>query len=171
MKLSISVPDELWEQATRLHPKASTSGLVQRALTEMLARHAAAQVERPAGPEASRALEEARAQVKAKTADLFAQGYLKGLSVVGDLDLRLLEWWDRVGTLAVVETHVESPELTMGDGFEQLGDALVRTLGENWESLYGPEDESTPSRALIAGIDLAMRDVLRVDDSASGGPV
>jgi hypothetical protein len=172
MKLSVSVPDDLWNQAMRTSPNLNPSGLVQKALTQMVARHAPTAASRPGGTDIQEALRAARAAVQAKADELFAEGYRRVLDQAGRLDFGLLQWWQQVGTERVamdLGSHYETGE-PLPIAAEAIETALGEVVGENWSCLYEPNDWPGPSTALLMGIDLALHDLLEHDlDAAQGG--
>jgi hypothetical protein len=88
MKLSVSVPDQLWESARSKGADLSPSRLVQRAL-ELWAGRDDAGFSLDPPSEASDLLDSAVARFAELARDEFERGYLAGVTLAPHLD-----WWD-----------------------------------------------------------------------------
>jgi hypothetical protein len=157
MKLSVSVPDDLWEEARRRVDHDSPSAVVQTALSRLVATKAATDYQvRPVSDEIRAALDAARARVVADAQEMFQTGYRQGLEFAARLGFRELEWIVRVGGPAAAKVAMmagpnpaEEPPIRAG--------LLMKYYG----SYADPLDrvEWAPDRPTTEGIDAALHDV------------
>jgi post-segregation antitoxin (ccd killing protein) len=167
MKLSISVPDQLWERAKELRPELNGSHLVQTALERMVEASANAGLltTRPERTEA--AFERARTRIAAEARAQFEEGYAAGLEAAEQLPISCIEslatWrnfnveaW--AGGFALQQVRVD-----MGDAHpdEAPGKEIIETLGKGLGDIITPffDDTFTPSVAYLRGYSQAMRDL------------
>lgn len=177
MKLSASIPDELWEKAGGNRPDASPSRILQRVLQEWLEDREGD--ERPAFAEppadATAGLVAARIALTERGREIFQDGYRGGAQAAVALTwsqfealhgqgFRVVEWLEPYvetvsgilaagGTKEVVTDDGEKVELTLSD-FKWLRE-LSRWLGEYAWPLSG----RGVTDAYIRGFEAAVRDV------------
>jgi hypothetical protein len=157
MKLSVSVPDELWEEARRRVDHDSPSAVVQSALSRLVATKAATDYQvRPASDEISAALDAARTRVVADAQEMFQTGYRHGLELAAKLGFRELEWIVRTGGL-------KAAKIASAAGPNPVYEPPIRAglLTKYYGSYADPLDgiDWTPARPTIEGIDAALHDV------------
>jgi len=157
MKLSVSVPDELWEMARRQADDDSPSAIIQSALSRFVAAKAATGYQiRPVSDEISAALEAARARIDAERQEMFQTGYQQGLELASTLDYWELAWIVRVGGReAAKDARSRGPNPSLPPPIN--AGRLVKYYGSYADPLGGVE--WTPSRPTIEGIDAALHDV------------
>jgi post-segregation antitoxin (ccd killing protein) len=156
-KLSISVPDELWDQARAAAPDLNPSQLVQNALR----RYLTAAAQRPpfarVRPSASQAdFEQVRQRMAGEARARYERGYQAGLSLTKDLS------WGAVDLLANLNWDVNKwvRELESRD---PDGDLLWQLLGIEESDIDGIREYLAPSfereSAFRTGWADALRDV------------
>ncbi len=157
MKLSVSVPDELWMKACRRIDDDSPSVVVQSALSRLVAAAAADYQVRPVSDEISAALEAARARVVADAREMFQTGYRQGLELAAKLGYGQLEWIVRTGGVEAAK-DAASRGPNPGTLAAPIGcGLLVKYFGGYADPLDGVE--WTPVRPTTEGIDAALHDV------------
>jgi hypothetical protein len=157
MKLSVSVPDELWMKACRRIDDDSPSAVVQSALSRLAATAATDYQVRPVSDEISAALEAARAYVVADAREMFQAGYAKGLELAAQLRYQQLEWIVRTGGVeAARDAASRGPDPGSYAAPIRSG-LLAKYFGSYADPLDGVE--WTPSRPTTEGIDAALHDV------------
>jgi len=157
MKLSVSVPDELWMKACRRIDDDSPSAVVQSALSRLAAAAATDYQVRPMSDEISAALEAARAHVVADAREMFQAGYSQGLELAAQLSYQELEWIVQTGGVKAAK-DAASRGPAPGSYAAPIGSGL---LAKYFGSYADPLDsvEWTPSRPTTEGIDAALHDV------------
>ena len=160
MKLSISVPDELWEQAT--HPGASPSQVVQESLS-LLVSHRKSGEERVVTSAETRLdrfsddaewITERLDRLHESAKDLRDTGYRMGIEIATELDWLFLEHLpvgrELRGYLLEWATDGEEPW--------GIADRLSQCLRE-WEEGLDPAGEPVPSVSLYDGVAAGFDDV------------
>jgi hypothetical protein len=165
VKLSVSVPDELWDRARAGRPDLSTSHLVQQALERWTSPEGSAGYSLEAPEAAAELMERATARLSEDAREHYERGYLAGAKAGTELD-----WWSvqslhdkhydvrawidpiRNGQLAYDMGQLEpgmQPSSAVGPLVEALG-ALMSPWGDNM---------FTPSAPYLRGFTQAMRDL------------
>ena len=174
MKLSVSVPDELWEKARRRVDDDSPSAVVQRALSRLAAQAATDYQVRPVSDDISAALEAARARVVAEAQEMFQTGYRQGLELAAELGYRQLELMVRLGGVMAAShmanwAHkrlIERDDDPMYQNEPIISPELLAEYYGSYADYLGDVDW-TPSRPTTEGIDAALRDLWqRVTEAA-----
>lgn len=165
MKMSISIPDELWERARDVRPDLNPSHLVQEALGDWVVprRTPGFAIERPDGAEA--AFRQARDRLASQAREEFINGYQAALTLAQELDW----WWiqDLARHLFDVEPWAKAIgesalASSMGTVPKEWGPepgafkALIRAVGSLVGSPFGDEKFS-PSLPYVRGFAQAMR--------------
>lgn len=180
MKMSVSVPDELWEAArSAVDGRDSPSAVVQEGLSRLV------EVEGRAKPYAAKPAMEgevaaqaaaARARLLAGARELYQKGYREGIKIATELTVQQLQMLVRVGVAKATENAVEAVRLDqrypdpggrVKEPLMPLG-MLVGYLG----SIADPRDVTdwAPNELLLEGMDQAFRDLwddVRADTSAA----
>ena len=167
MKLSVSVPDELWDKARRRFDDDSPSAVVQSALSRLVAAQAAPDYQvRPVSDAISAALEAARARVVGEAQEMFQTGYRQGAELVAGLGYSQLGYMAEVGGVAAARNMAHfAYEKLIRKNPEYQGeplispDLLVEYYGSYADYTSGELAGWTPSRPTTEGIDAALRDV------------
>lgn len=167
MKLSVSVPDPLWERANEVRPGHNPSHLVQAALERMVDASSTAGLStaRPEGTET--AFERARVRLAVEARAQFAHGYEAALGAAEQLPLWCIEslatyrnfdvkGW--AGGFAMAQVRVDAGDAPPEEapGKELIG-ALGRGLGDYLSPYF--DDTFTPTVAYVRGYAQAMRDL------------
>ncbi len=179
MKLSVSVPDELWDRARGLRPDLKDSHLIQNAL-EGFTKPAEVAGYSVAMPEdAKPAFEAAREKLAAHARGEFEEGYRAGVEIVPSLS-----WWDIQSLadrhrFAVKEwargysDSVVNAELgnipTDWAADPDVVSALLKALG-NLVPPFG-DDMFTPSIPYLRGFTQAFRDLWEQVNGEGGVPM
>ena len=176
MKLSVSVPDGLWEEARAVRPDLNPSGIVQAALE---AWHSERSPAFPHDPPADvgEAFSQARDRLAAHARQEFERGYRAGVVVAPEIEWWVLEalatqhfsvrlWAENLALVAQAERAGEVPE---GTGPSQASLMCLReALGP---ALPWADDEDlvpNPSAPYLRGFSAAMRDLW---EAAFEGPI
>lgn len=167
-KLSVYVPDSLFEQARSLDTQANTSRLVQRALQRLVAEGE----ERPlyAGARPARAdkqLAHLREKLATEARADYERGYSDALTAAESLPWWALEgladnnfdlprWCDGWFNAEQhrIDAAVSGRQLVEGD----KGPAWVTEIGHYLGRLINPIDDWTPGRSYLRGFSDALRD-------------
>jgi|GEM_PF-2279553 len=167
MKLSVSVPDALWETSRAQRPDLNPSRLVQEALEAWRQQRArpAFPLERPV--EADSLFAKRRDQLAAKAREEFERGYRAALAVA-----EVFDWWD-LESLARQRFDVAAWAAGFADAAvaadlgripteapdKKVMSALIKALG----ALLPPfgDNEPTPSAPYQRGFAQAMRELWR----------
>lgn len=168
MKISASVPDDLWDAARRAANADSTSALVQAALTQLVEKHeqARAYAEPPELTGEVRSLRDAaRTRLVADGRARFGHGYEQGVRLAADLD------WAQIAHLVehgaavtasqcsrlAAERHTNTRTLPEGARAVIDPQVLVPYLGAiaDWTG----STEWSPDEVSVEGIDRALRDL------------
>jgi hypothetical protein len=165
MKLSVSVPDDLWVLAKRRVDDDSPSAVVQAALTAFGGGGPGTDYAvRPTMDEPLAAdIEAARSRLVAEARDLFQQGYRGGVELAGRLNFHQLDYIVRRGAVDAAKSMAGMAwDIDMGrapEGAKPLIDpnVLLGYLG-SYADYTGGEFE-TPTRPTVEGIDRALADV------------
>ena len=174
MKLSVSVPDNLWEQASRQVDDDSPSAIVQAALNRFVGdgRGGADYAVRPElADDLAAALEFARAHVVGQARELYQAGYRKGVELAGRLNFRQLAYIVRVGSKTAAQDQVSVAfDIDTGrspEGHRPLIEPreLIDYLGSYAD--YTGGELPTPAAPTIEGIDRALADVWDAVHSAN----
>jgi hypothetical protein len=179
MKLSVSVPDELWDRARTAVTEDSPSAVIQAALRRLVD-------EGPARPAYSQApvLDSELAQQRAATSarlqaevrELYQLGYRNGIELASKLNWSKLSWIAKTGGIAASKSTVEMVHefqngnragLTKDDKPLIDPDLLVDYFGSYADMCGGGW---TPADVTVEGTDRALRDV-RAQVMASGPEV
>lgn len=166
MKLSVSVPDDLWEESRAKRPDLNPSHLVQEALegwTRSRATPAFSQ-DRPDDAETAFAL--ARERLAGQARGEFERGYRAALAAAETLDLWVIESlakqhfdvvpWAKGFARSAVEVDIGNTPKEWGPNPEIIG-ALLKALG-NLISPWG-DDAFGPNAPYLRGFAQAMRDL------------
>ena len=182
MKISASVPDDLWDAAREAANAGSPSAVVQTALIQLVDRHeqgrAYAEPPELVG-ELGAIRDAARARLVADGRALFQQGYEQGVRLAADFTWMQLDYMvDRGARGAAVECSrfVGEQELTPGkhpEGARPVVDpqVLVPYFGSfaDWTGSVPWE----PHQVTIEGTDRALRDLwsdIRSAPTSPAGP-
>ena len=167
MKLSVSVPDELWERASAQRPDLKTSVLVQEALESWTRPEGTAgySLARPEGVE--ELFEAARERLAAEARAQFERGYRAALEAAPSLAIWHIEslaekrydvkaWIEPIVGGRVAMAVGQIPDPSPGEPDLAMV-ALIRALG----SLSGPwaDDMFRPGPAYLRGFAQAMREL------------
>jgi hypothetical protein len=166
MKLSVSVPDDLWSAAREIRPDLNPSHLVQQALEAWTSMRAAPAFSRDRPPDADAAFVSVRDSVAAIARTEFERGYRAALSAAHVLEFGHLQslsrgrfdlaTWARGIADAAVEADLGHIPKHWGPKPATIG-ALVETLG-NLVPPFG-DNEFGPSAPYLRGFAQAMRDL------------
>lgn len=129
MKLSVSVPDELWEKARRQADDDSPSAIIQSALSRLVSPSDAPYARRP--PDAKKLLAQAAKRLGAGAAKEYERGYRDGLEALDE------EFWLPLNDLAK-------------DGFDLQAWAKAVKAGDKYY-LFGSKDDPEPEWFTITG--------------------
>ena len=169
MKLSVSVPDELWEAAQRRVDDDSPSAVVRAALNHLVAASEAS-AEYSVRPELdddlTTAIEAARQSVLADARTMFQDGYRQGVKLAGELGFRQLDYLAGVGvkqgakSMADFDRDMAFRPGLYPEGSEALIDTniLVKYVGD-YADFVGDRITWRPADPTMEGIDYALRDV------------
>ncbi len=176
MKLSVSVPDDLWEQARGVQPELNPSRVVQRALEQWCGDRPPAFPHDPPS-DVTDAFALARDRLAAHARAEFERGYRQAVKVA-----RTMKWW-ALEALADQHFNVRSwaQNLTLAAQEEQDG-AVSKGAGPDKETLmslrealgpampWGDHDDlvAVPTAPYLKGFSVAMRDLW---EAAFEGPV
>ncbi len=179
MKISASVPDDLWDAARRATNADSTSALVQTALTELVQRHdhARAYAEPPElTGEVASLRDTARARLVADGRARFGRGYEHGVRLAAELD------WSQVAHLVehgaaataahcsglAAQLHTDPSSLPAGARPVIDPQVLTPYLG----SLADPTGSTPwhPDEVTVEGLDRALRDLWEDVRTTPTGP-
>lgn len=165
MKLSVSIPDQLWERARSVRPDLNPSRLVQGALESWAEPRTSPgfSTERPEGADAE--FDGARDHLAAQAREEFVKGYRAALALAQELPW----WWIQglAGDLFDVRVWAEgigrsALEADLGRVPKDWGPergafkALVRAVGSLVGSPFGDE-QFGPSLPYVRGFAAAMR--------------
>jgi len=164
MKISVSVPDDLWGRACAAVGDESPSAVVQKALGRLIG-PGGSRAEYAVRPELSddlaAAITAARERLLADAKALYQDGYRQGVTLAGELNYRQLEYIVRVGSKRAARDQA-SVKLD-----EELGRTphsplieprqLIDYLGDHAD--YTGSGFPTPEQPTIDGIDQALADV------------
>lgn len=166
MKLSVSVPDDLWESTRIQRPDLNPSHLVQEALEAWTRSHTepAFSQDRPA--DAADAFSKVRDRLARQAREDFEVGYRGALQAAEVLEFWVIEsladrhfdvaaWADGFAWSAVAAAMGNIPREWAPDG--EIIHILVKTLG-SLVSPYG-DDAFKPSAPYLQGFARAMRDL------------
>lgn len=172
MKLSISVPDQLWASAVEAcRPETGPSLVVQRALTSLVG-GASTRAEAPTLPkELERAAALHREVLRARVRELFELGYLRGVQLATQISWEALSFLVKVGdTRKVAQRQLDfdmgggrEPYMPEGLSWPALCTALDQQFSEDDGEPYFASDPTSNQ-----GLDAALADfrdsVLNSDD-------
>ncbi|HEX3811409.1 MAG TPA: hypothetical protein VHX59_01095 [Mycobacteriales bacterium] len=164
MKISASVPDDLWESARDFLDADSTSGVVQEALRRVLADRTGgpSYAEVPAGdPALDDSLEDLRDRLIDEARELFQRGYRKGVELIHKLDWQQLQWVAEQGVVRAAEAVGQAVrDLERGDldRVSVIRPALLIEYLGRYADMTG-STEWAPSTVEIEGMDRAFQDV------------
>lgn len=168
MKLSISLPDDLWDRAREvLHTQTSPSAIVQEALRRAVSSGAA----RPEYADAARdeetrtVMTEVRTRLVKEARMSYQNGYRSGVALAQKLSWQELEWISSapVDLCARAKAVLDLAQRQMVDdpqyipGTEPMIDPNV--LGEYLGSLAHPLLDWTPEPVALEGIAAALTDI------------
>lgn len=168
MKLSVSVPDELWEQACRRVDYDSPSAVVQAALSRFVG-DTGGNVDYAVRPdsagELARALSAARAHIINDARELYQRGYRDGVKLAAELSFGQLAYIVRVGakkaaqSQARLKIEIETGLAYVPEGSQPLIEprVLIDYLGSYAD--YTGGEFHTPAPPTIEGLDRALADV------------
>jgi hypothetical protein len=171
-KLSVSVGDELWEQAKRLHPDLGTSELIQTAIRQFV-RHSSPSSQAldlgmvlPRPPDAASLRDAALQRLRATMATSYQDGYRDALGCVragtlGWADLNLIAefGWDLMAWTGYDQSERLNDPVYSNGFLEALKDLRQASLDELFPE---PDaDASVPSQEQGGSVALeALHDVL-----------
>lgn len=169
MKLSVSVPDELWSRAASLSSTTSPSAVVQTALEAWLADESltGGYKVRPAlhGKQED-ALAETLARLAAEATASFQTGYQVGLELAGTLKLPQVSWLVKHGVVEAARMTAEiEGDIAMQRGPQNaygaiVGEHALRAAVGSLADFTGG-DGYIPEVEFLEGVDMALRDVHR----------
>lgn len=174
VKLSVSVPDDLWEQASRQVDADSPSAIVQAALNRFVGdgRGGADYAVRPElADDLAAALEAARAHIVGQARELYQAGYRKGVKFAGELNFHQLAYIVGVGSKKAAEDQADVAfdidTRRLLDGHRPFIEPreLIDYLGSYAD--YTNSGFPTPAAPTIEGIDRALADVWDAVHSAN----
>lgn len=168
MKLSVSVPDDLWEKVNRQVDDGSPSAVVQAALNRFIGdgRGTADYAVRPElADDLAAALEAARAHIVGQARELYQAGYRKGVKLAGELNFGQLAYIVRVGSKkaaqdqARVAFDIDTGRVPLPEERRPLIEPrkLIDYLGSYAD--YTGGEFPTPAAPTIEGIDRGLDDV------------
>ena len=167
MKLSVSVPDELWEKARRRAGDDSPSAIIQSALSRLVSPSDAPYARRP--PNAKELLTEAAKRLGAGASKEYERGYRDGLAALDE------EFWLPLNDLAKdgFDLQAWAKEVKAGNKYYLFGakddpeppwfDITAELLGELIDD-HGGQD--APNMAYIHGLQAAWRDAWEAQHNA-----
>jgi hypothetical protein len=166
MKLSVSVPDPLWESAHELRPDLNPSALVQEALGSWVRTRSATPYPVGRPPEADAGFAAARARMTATARAEFERGYLAAVTCAETLDwvylhslardrFEVKSWAERIANEAVQADMGNIPRDWAPE--PETVHALLKALG-NIVHPFG-DDMFAPSVPYLRGFTQAMRDL------------
>ena len=157
MKLSVSVPDDLWERVGG--PRASPSQLIQTALQRMLETELARPPFVDALPDVSEELFEARAVLVVQARASFESGYRHAVSAAKEIPWSALNELDNVRwDLAewLEEWQPGPPDFQLDDDAARW----LRPLGEHLGQMADPSRDWRPGdRTYLRGFTQGLHDV------------
>ena len=166
MKLSVSVPEPLWDSARESRPDLNPSRLVQEALDSWVRTRSATPYPVGRPPEADARFDAARARLTATARAEFERGYVAAVKCAETLD------WDHFQSLARGRFEVRTWAANIASAAVQadLGaiprewapaPATVSLLLEALGSIVAPfgDDMFTPSVPYVRGFAQAVRDL------------
>lgn len=166
MKLSVSVPDDLWNEARQSRPDLNPSHLVQDALIAWTRQRATDAFPQDRPPDADAAFSTARARLAASGREDFERGYRAAILAVESFSLVWFEslararfdvvaWADGIADTERRAAAGQIPSDWAPD--QQFSRALADALG----SLFNPFgfDTFMPGVAYLRGFTKAMRDL------------
>jgi hypothetical protein len=165
MKLSVSVPDELWDSVRKVINADSPSAVVQEALRRAAASPGAAPTyaEAPVDDELTKSMAAVRERMLVEARQLYQDGYRQGVELAGRLSWRELDWFAPQGLVAtaklIAQQHIEIAMDRAPEGAKPLID---RHLLIKYAGGYADQTGSVgwrPDRLTIEGLDRALRDM------------
>jgi hypothetical protein len=179
MKLSVSVPDDLWEKAVRQAVGESPSGIIQKALSQFVGSSARSEyaVRPPLDTALAKELRAARAQIIDSAREMYQSGYRDGISLAKELGFSELAYIVEQGSLKAARTMAKfASEIAVGHSVAPPGarpliepSILVPYLGSYADFTHGGV-EWTPTAPTVEGIDRALADVWeQVNSPVDGG--
>jgi hypothetical protein len=168
MKLSVSVPDDLWVQACKRAQGESPSAVIQTALLQFVGGSATSEyaVRPPLDKVLFAELEAARLRLVESARQMYQSGYRDGIKLAKDLGFSEMAYIVEVGCLKAAESMAAfAADIAMGTGYVPAGARplieprkLVPYLGSYADFTNG-NIEWTPAPPTIEGIDRALVDV------------
>jgi hypothetical protein len=168
MKLSVSVPDELWDAARAVVEDDSPSAVVQTALGQLISRGVGgkAYAQRPKlQGELADAFMTTRSRLLEDASARYQAGYRQGVELAGELDWAQLDEIAHKGVIAVSESAASFTSRFVSDpgnyppGAKPTIDPLLlqKYVGRyaDWQDLLS----GRPSEITIEGMDRALRDL------------
>lgn len=169
MKLSVSVPDDLWKAARTVIGSDSPSEVVQEALRRA-ARAGVGYTAPPALPtELQDTLIRTQERLREEVRGLYEGGYRRGVELASNLTWQQLSWLARLGLVAGAEacrdvaTRIAAESRRGASGLppdaRPMIDpaALVEDAGRHADPTH--HIDWTPMAETVEGIDRALRDV------------
>lgn len=178
MKLSISIPDELWDSARQvLHTHTSASAIVQEALRRAVAegttRPEYADAVRDA--ETSTAIAEVRSRLVEEARMTYQSGYRSGIALAQQLSWQQIDWITKAPVdirARAKEVHDFTQKQMVDPDYIPAGTPFVDPdlLGEYLGTLAHPLLEWNPEPVAIEGITAALTDIrTSVESNPPGG--
>jgi hypothetical protein len=168
MKLSVSVPDELWDAARAVVEDDSPSAVVQTALGQLISRGVGgkAYAQRPKlQGELADAFMTTQSRLLADASARYQAGYRQGVELAGELDWDLLDEIAHKGVIAVSKSAVSSHHVFVSHRDDFPPDAkpsMVLGLLQKYVGGYADYEGRVPwrpSEITIEGMDRALRDL------------
>jgi hypothetical protein len=166
MKLSVSVPDDLWSEARHIRPDLNPSHLVQQALEAWTSGRAAPPFLGSRPPDADAAFASARDRFAAGARSEFERGYRAALVAAEALEFGYLQSLasDRFDVVAwargIGQTRVQADLGNIPKDWAP-GPATINAIVDALGSLVPPfgDDAFEPSTPYLRGFAQAMRDL------------
>lgn len=160
-KLSVYVPDELWEKACQVDPLANRSQLIQRALEGLLQGRTSEPSPLPQG--AAEKISALREVFAAQAREEYETGYAGALEAAEAIPWHALERFanERFDTRRWIGRVRESVQtgIAYGEGEVPWVYAIAKSLGDLADPIGYDQFSFTPTRARIRGFGDALRAV------------